>query len=429
MSNDQLKSHLLKEACSIALERVRRMFVFVNCNIRNEEIGSYLPNLGFLGTLLTSGKESAGIVRMILSQQLDISGNSSIVWVELSHASFVYFIRAGNIENLALRWTRFLEIKNFKRSPEFSNFLQTLRDHNCIEKLSLKTNEHLLVDNSIAIVEACRNLSTLICPPDLLVSLLERVKAPAFSKLHTIEMTESAKNWSLLFEHLKNHAEQCPVLETLTLTLSTNDDDLEAISTLAGDYSIPTIKSYNVMTEPYCCARIDFPLIASAFPMFPNLETASVTVDVGCEHRNPKKLPKVYKSFEKFNPNVEFTFNYIVEHEYTYSKTQVDELEVQLRTLGTITSVSISREDCRKEYSVATSYPNKTLKLTLTIEFDEEEAEDSEDDDDAEDSEENSDFEDNDEENSDEGSEIEDKSDSEIEDSNEGTAKKRIKLV
>uniref|UniRef100_A0A7E4VKK9 F-box domain-containing protein n=1 Tax=Panagrellus redivivus TaxID=6233 RepID=A0A7E4VKK9_PANRE len=391
MSNNHLQWHLLREVNQIALEEIRHQNdLYRKLHRGNDLFGSpALPKLAFLCSLFLSGKEPAASVDLVLSQSLFIFGTFFRICGKLCQKEFDNCCQSVHLRNLALRLTRVLEVHAYTdcsngdesiNVTEIPRYFQTLGDHNCIEKLLMERNENLAFD--VAVVEACPHLSTLICPPELLDSLLEYAKTP-FSKLCAIETTYNVYNWLPVFKKLTKRPELFPTLETLTSSLYRSD--WEALSKTVADYSILTIKSYNVMTHnfyPDYCDPIDFSMIASTWLMFPNIETASVTEHVRFEDPDPRTLPEVYKSFKKFNPKVDFTLYYIVDHIYpsTYSKTQVNELETQLRTFGTITLISNSRKYDQIKYSVTTSYPNKTLmlKLTISVDSDDEEAEDSE---------------------------------------------------
>uniref|UniRef100_A0A7E4VLM2 F-box domain-containing protein n=1 Tax=Panagrellus redivivus TaxID=6233 RepID=A0A7E4VLM2_PANRE len=392
--NDQIKPHLLRKVTHIILDKIRRrtreeslarererarLFRYTITWKYKPEINPLLRNVDFLTNLLMSGKESTENVRLILSQHLD---SSFKVYVNLCDDSFKCKLEPAYLKNLALRWTRFFDIESYAEPWCVS----TLRIHNSIEKLSLVQSgmPTPVVEKPssplIAVVEACPNLSTLIYPPEVLVTVLAHVKHP-FSKLHTIETTESDYDLTKIFTHLTEHPEQCPLLDTLTL--STSKFVLKSVSKSVRKYSIPTIKSFNIKMEADCCIAADFSTLTSICTAFPNLESASLTLNVDCEHRTPK-LPAIYKSFEKFNPEVEFTFNYTMKHDYDYSDDDLDRIETRLGRMGTITSVV--QEYKELTYSVTTSYPKKTMKLEVLVEVDsdDESCEDSEVEDDSE---------------------------------------------
>uniref|UniRef100_A0A7E4ZWR1 F-box domain-containing protein n=1 Tax=Panagrellus redivivus TaxID=6233 RepID=A0A7E4ZWR1_PANRE len=378
VSNDQLKSHLLRQVTHIILDKIRRRPL----PIRHLSPTSWIrtahedyqrrheANTVHFTTLLVSGKEPAELLRALFSQRLHISETFTL-FVELCHDKFELKIFPPHLRNMVLRWTQFLEIESFHNSgqlipdpKQIPDWVYALRLFNNIEELTLAKPED--PSQVIALVEGCSNLAILKCPPDVLDLLLEHIKTP-FSKLHTIETTHFCYDWSKIFKHLTNHPEQCPVLETLTML--TNKFDIKKLSKSARQFSIPTVKSFNFTMEADCCTAVSFSTLTPIFAAFPNLETASLTLDVECEHRTPK-LPLVYKSFEKFNPKVEFTFTYILKHVFNHSDEELDRLETRLGALGTITSVV--QEGNLLTYSVTTSYPKKTMKLEVLIEEDSE---------------------------------------------------------
>uniref|UniRef100_A0A7E4VM76 Secreted protein n=1 Tax=Panagrellus redivivus TaxID=6233 RepID=A0A7E4VM76_PANRE len=188
----------------------------------------------------------------------------------------------------------------------------------------------------------------------------------ALPMLRTVEIVEFNGDWLKLFESWNNYPEQCPVLETLSISTQINDaTKMKDFAFSTHKYSIPTVKKLDVdLDTTCCCSTVPFSMFVAICKVFPNLETASLTLHTECEH-NHTRISEMYECFKRFNPKVKLTFNFKLYHNYAYSGTKRDRLHERLLEFNKTIDTSFGNSTAK--YSVTASRPNRTMNFRIKV--------------------------------------------------------------